>query len=162
MHPVIIIVSLTYSEILSEYIKNLYKENIDSLYINPMIKNTINKIGNSDMIAVADYIIDIYVENYELIEDLDKVLWDTLEKYERKVSPKTIVENLYKRYGEKIFEKFEYYYDKEINSKYQLDAILKETDYYYVINVLYDYLIEEDNIIDEALEEILFKELEKY
>lgn len=155
-------VSLTYLNILSDYVKNLYKENIDSLYINPMIKNAINKIGNSDINDIADYIINIYVENYELIEDLDKVLWDTLEKYERKVSPKTIAENLYKRYGEKIFDKFEYYYDNEINSKYQLDAILKETDYDYVLNVLYDYLIEEDNIIDNAVEEILFKEFEKY
>ena len=155
-------VSLTYLNILSDYVKNLYKENIDSLYINPMVKNAINKIGNSDINAVADYIINIYVENYELIEDLDKVLWDTLEKYERKVSPKTIANDLYKRYGEEIFEKFEYYYDEEINSKYQLDTILQETNYDYVLNVFYDYLIEEDNIIDNAVEEILFKELEKY
>lgn len=155
-------VSLTYLNILSDYVKNLYKENIDSLYINPMIKNAINKIGNSDINDIADYIINIYVENYELIEDLDKVLWDTLEKYERKVSPKTIANDLYKRYGEEIFEKFEYYYDKEINSKYQLDTILQETNYDYVLNVFYDYLIEEDNIIDNAVEEILFKELEKY
>lgn len=155
-------VSLTYLNILSDYVKNLYKENIDSLYINPMIKNAINKIGNSNINDMADYIINIYVENYELIEDLDKVLWDTLEKYERKVSPKTIANDLYKRYGEEIFEKFEYYYDEEINSKYQLDTILQETNYDYVLNVFYDYLIEEDNIIDNAVEEILFKELEKY
>lgn len=155
-------VSLTYLNILSDYVKNLYKENIDSLYINPMIKNAINKIGNSDINDIADYIINIYVENYELIEDLDKVLWDTLEKYEHKVSSKTIANDLYKRYGEEIFEKFGYYYDEEINSKYQLDTILQETNYDYVLNVFYDYLIEEDNIIDNAVEEILFKELEKY
>lgn len=158
-------VSLTYRKVLSEYIDNLYNENFDSQEVIPLIEEAINELGNFDINEIANLILDDLSSYHHIdfiYEEMDRILWDTLEEYERKVSPQTIVEDLYKRYGEKIFDEFKFYYDKEINSKYQLDTILQETNYDYVLNVFYDYLFEENNIHDEAFEEILFKELEKY
>ena len=138
-------VSLTYLNILSEYIDRLYNENFDSQEVIPLIKEAINELGNFDINEIANLIRDDLSSYHHidyLYEEMDRILWDTLEEYERKVSPKTIVEDLYKRYGEKIFDNFEFYYDKEINSKYQLDTILQETNYDYALNVFYDYLFE--------------------
>ena len=99
-------VSLTYLNILSKYIDNLYNENFDSQEVIPLIKEAINELGNFDINEIANLILDDLSSYHHIdyiYEEMDRILWDTLEEYERKVSPQTIANDLFLRRANLLF-----------------------------------------------------------